>query len=373
MLATLAAGTLFVVARLASYGWDPSGFVYAGDRFVDPAKAPPGLTVRRNAIGFDGTGFYRLALNPFTRRVEDHGIVLDLPSFRHQRILYPILVWAASGGGRPAAVPWALIGVNLACFAAVGWLGAAVAGALGRAPAWGLAFGLYPGFALSLGLDTAEVVAAALALGGILALVRRRPALAAAAFVAAMFARETTLLVPIGVGLAWLAARLRRAPAPGPAYLFALPGAAYVAWQAFLTRWWGHVPLARGGAIDLAAPMVGLVGAAPGWVETAPALAAFHFLLVAGLLAFGLWVARSLRSSAAPAFARWGAAAGLVLALLWSDDIWLHHWGFLRAFTETYLLGVVTLLGAGSPRLYRLAAGVGGLWMAICINVLLHP
>src|SRR5688572_15367544 len=123
----LLAGSIFVVLRLESYDWNPTGFVHAGDRFVNVREAPPELLVRRNEVGFDGTGFYRFALTPFTRDRVDRGIELDIPSFRHQRILYPLLAWAASGGGGSAAAGWALIAVNLAGFAGLGLVGGSLA------------------------------------------------------------------------------------------------------------------------------------------------------------------------------------------------------------------------------------------------------
>jgi hypothetical protein len=371
-LVALLIGSIFVVLRLQSYDWNPTGFVHAGDRFVDPRAAPPNLVIRRNEVGFDGTGFYRLAIDPFSRERTAQGIEWDLPAFRHQRILYPLIAWAGSGGGNPSAAGWALIAVNLAGFAGLGFVGGLLARDAGRHALWGLLLPSYPGFAVSLGLDTAEIVAALLGSLGILLVMRRRFASATFALVAAMLTRETTLLIAIGVALGWVIARMRRSESRPPVWVFALPGAAYVAWEIFLHGWLGEWPLATGSSVDVAAPLTGLVRAAQDWPRTDGTQATYQYILVVAMIAFVATVALAMRRSALPTFAMLAFGAGAVLATLYSDAIWLHHWGFLRAFTETYVLGAVLILTSGIG-LQRVAVASGALWVSIAINLVLHP
>lgn len=372
MIVALLAASVFILLRLDSYDWNPTGFVHAGDRFVHAEDAPDDLIIRSRAVGFDGTGFYRFALNPATREVYEHGIVLDIPAFRHQRILYPLVVWAVSGGGRPAAVGWALIAVNLAAFGAISWLGGALAQRLGRSPWWGLVLPAYPGFAISLGLDTAEVMASALGLAALLALERERYVWASTLFTAAMLTRETTLLFVIGIAVARLVLRLTDARRI-PAHVFMTPLTGYFLWQLALWWWWGALPLRQGSGVDITFPLLGLMQAAPDWPSTSGTQAAFHYILLAAIIVFVVEVVRNLSSSAAPEHLRIGAAFAVILCVLLSDDIWLHHWGFLRAFTELYLLGGMVLLGSAGSRLDRLLVGSGGLWTAIAVNLTTHP
>lgn len=372
MVVALLAGLVFVLFRLSSYDWNPTGFVHAGDRFVHAEDAPADLLIRRNAVGFDGTGFYRIALDPVTREVYANGIVLDLPAFRHQRILYPLIVWAAAGGGRATAVGWGLIAVNLAAFAAVGWIGGALAVRLGRRPWWGLALAAYPGFAISLGLDTAEIVASAIALGGLLLIERRSYGWATLSFTAAMLARETTLLIVIGIAVASLVARRnedRKIPVP----VFAAPLIAYIAWQLALWWWWGTLPLRQGSGVDITLPLVGLLQRIPDWTSDSSTQAAFHYVLLAAIVLLVVEVLRRTSTSQAPIHIRIAAVLSLALAALLSDDIWLHHWGFLRALSEPYLLGTVVLLASERTRLDRLLLGSAGLWTAIAVNLAVHP
>ena len=372
-LAALVVATTFVTLRLQSYDWNPTGFVHAGGLFVDSAAAPAGLLVRRGEVGFDGTGFYRLALNPVTTSVAERGIEFDLPAFRQQRILYPLLAWAVVGGGRAQAVPWALIGINLAAFFALGWLGGSLAVAFGRSTWWGLAVPAYPGFAVALGLDTAEIVAAAFALAGTLALVRSRLAWATAAFTAAMFTRETTLLFVFGAAIAWAVARRTGRRTSYGVAVFVVPLTSYIAWQGILWHLWGTLPLRQGGGLDIAFPLFGLFKNVAGWPSTDAKQAAFHYILAIAMAVFFITVVRESRRTSVPNFVRLGAGLALALSLLLSEAIWLHHWGFLRAFTEAYLLGTLVLLGSSRVRLDRFLIASCTLWMAIAVNLLAHP
>ena len=54
---------MFVTCRLITMDGDPSRFVLAGSRFVDPGAAPRTLHVEP-ADGYDGQFFYLLALAP---------------------------------------------------------------------------------------------------------------------------------------------------------------------------------------------------------------------------------------------------------------------------------------------------------------------
>lgn len=373
-LIALLVGAVFVVIRLGSYDWNATGFVHAGDRFVNPAQAPSDLIVRRNEVGFDGTGFYRFALNPSTRDRFEHGIELDIPAFRHQRILFPLIAWGLSAGGRSGAVGWALIAVNLAGFAGIGYVAGALAKHVGRDALWGLLLPFYPGFAVSLGLDTAEIVAAFFASCGILLLLRERFGLATLALVAAMFTRETTLLIAMGIGLSWVIARKTRRPEQDatPSFVFIVPAVAYGVWEIILRWWWGEWPLSGGSAVDVAAPFTGLVEAARGWPQTDGTQAAYQIILVAAMAAFITTVFIAARRSSPPYAILIAFGAGTLLAVLYSRAIWLHHWGFLRAFTETYLLGAIVILRSGVG-LRRVTIASGALWVSIAINLALHP
>ncbi|MCU1355632.1 MAG: hypothetical protein JWM89_1050 [Acidimicrobiales bacterium] len=244
----LAAGLLaltFVGALLVRADGDPSLLVHAGapcatpsasaadpacdglsaaERAATPldshaAAAPGSLAVQAADEAFDGQFFYRLGVSPWSKDARVAGVQFDLPALRNSRWGYGALAFVASGGD-PDLVPWALVGLNLAAAVAVGAIGGGLARATGRHAGWGLLLALWPGFAYSLSLDTSELVAAAFALGALLALRQRRWAGAAALFACAVLTRDTTAVVPFGVAVAgawtWFASRRGGAPMVDP-------------------------------------------------------------------------------------------------------------------------------------------------------------
>jgi hypothetical protein len=158
-----------------------------------------------------------------------------------------------------------------------------------------------------------------------------------------------------------------------PAHVLMVPLGGYFVWQLTLWWWWGTLPLRQGSGVDITLPLFGLIQRLPDWPSDSSSQAAFHYILLAAIVLFVIDVVRKLSSSAAPEHVRVGAVFAVFLCLLLSDDIWLHHWGFLRAFTELYVLGAIALLGSAGYRLDRLLIGASGLWTAIAVNLTTHP
>jgi hypothetical protein len=104
--------TLFIGLRWYFGGQDITAFIQAGSDFVHTDQLPAPVKVYPGQ-GYDGQFFYRLALDPTNFSQEDYGIVIDHPSYRIQRIVYPALAWIFSGFGQPGLVPWSLVLVNI--------------------------------------------------------------------------------------------------------------------------------------------------------------------------------------------------------------------------------------------------------------------
>lgn len=360
-----------VTLRLSTFDWNPTGFVWASDLVVERDEAPPSLLVRSEISGFDGTGFYRFALDPFTRERTDFGILLDHPAFRHQRVLYPLVVWAATGGDA-VRVGWALIALNLIGLIAIAWLGARIVLDQGGRAAWGWIFAANPAVALSLGLDTAEIVAATFLLATILALRRGRFASATAALTLAMLARETTLVLAAGGGLAWLWARARKRDPLVPLWVFLVPAIAYGIWEVVLRWWWGHWALASGAGLDITLPFVGIARGAADWFPLDEALDGLHVVLLVAIVLFVATAGRSLVRVAGLPHERAALGLAMVVVALTSDAIWFHHWRFLRATSELYTLGALVILSDARAPAYRLGVAPA-IWLALWINMLLFP
>ncbi len=81
----------FAGMRLQAADWDPVSLAEVGGRYSD-LRAD-------DEEGYDGQFVYYVALNPDPTSV---GPRLDVPAYRYQRILYPILPGARSGPGKGA-------------------------------------------------------------------------------------------------------------------------------------------------------------------------------------------------------------------------------------------------------------------------------
>ena len=360
----LAAGLLYLLflsLLLARVGGDASTFVTAGDRLADPARTPPGLSVRAGSNGYDGQFFYRLALDPWPSDPTGRGITLDNPPYRQQRLLYPLLAGALALG-QPLALPWTLIGVNLTALLALAWLAGALAQRLGRHALEGLLLALYPGFLFSLARDLPEPLEAAWLLGAALAWRSGRCWLAGGLLTLAVLTRETALLA----AGCWLLAALLGTSGPlrdrlrrsGP---LLLPLAAGLLWQAALLWRWGRLPL-RTGLLGLAPPLAGPL-AFLGLIARFETPLAWAWLAELPLLAgLGVLTASALRGSAARGGEKlaWGAYGLLGISL--TPFIWAEDWAFMRALTGAGLFGGIVLLGSPVARLRR--AGLVGVLAA---------
>jgi hypothetical protein len=263
-VALLAAG-IYVLFRLDAFGWDPSRFVVAGSEYVT-AGAPSTLAVLPGSGGYDGQFFFRLALDPFTTTRIAHGIILDLPAYRQQRIVYPLLAWLFSGGN-PVAAAWALIGVNVAAYAGLGYLAGSLARSYNRNALLGLIVVAYPGFLMSLSRDLCEIVATFFLLASLLALRKQRYLSSALLMTLAILSKETTIVVAGAMGLDWVLTLVRnywRARHGRPALhndwcgwakiVFLVPLLVESVWQVVLDLTWGTTGIPPG-RLDLILPL----------------------------------------------------------------------------------------------------------------------
>jgi hypothetical protein len=277
-LLVLLAGTAFVGARLWVHGGDASAFVAAGDEVTRPAEAPE-LTVRHDDLGYDGQFFHRLARNPFSRQAREFGTRLDRPAYRQQRIGYPLVTWALTGGRAPL-VPWALIGVNLASLGVLALLAARLSLDAERPAWWGLVAAAWPGLLVALAYDLSEVLAGTLLLAVLLALRRRSWIWATLALTAAGLTRETTLVLAAGLLIAGIASSrvgdrrgvrhlLGNRPATAPVWVGVVPIAVAGLFRVALTAWWSGVP-DTGPAIPsfVGVPFLPLLRQLGDWVTT---------------------------------------------------------------------------------------------------------
>lgn len=235
----------FVIYRLAGAGWDPVAVAEIGSRFAegDPAGSE----------GYDGQFAVYMALDPDPESVSSR---LDEPAYRYQRALYPFL-GRVLGLGRPDWIPWALIAVNVAAHTIATYAVAASLDAAGQWVGFSLLYGLWAGVIGGVGLDLHEPLAYGLVAVGFLLRQKGELRWSAAAFGAAVFAKETTLAFLLAVLVAdGLEGRWRRTYVVYGSSLFA-----FGAWQLWLLSTFGEFGLGSGGAMATAfewLPFMGL-------------------------------------------------------------------------------------------------------------------
>jgi hypothetical protein len=252
--------------------------------------------VIRPGKGYDGQWFLGQAYDPLLRGHLADGF--DMPRYRARRPLLAMAGWLLAAG-RPAAVPAALLAVEVL---AVG-VGCAAAGRLlagaGRSRWWGLGFAAIPGVVVGVMFGTAEPLGVALAAVGLSLTAERRLLPAAVAFAGAGLTKETYLGFA-GAAAVWLLLRAggRFRERLRAAATVLVPGAV------LLGAWWWYVDAMippsrtdRAGLDSIAAPFFGWSHtlariAGGGYVPDAPVgvlgpaslVASFALLVVAVVL-----------------------------------------------------------------------------------------
>jgi len=368
LIALAAAGAEVVARVLLRLGGNVSGLALIGNVYGHPGQLPAGVRVFHYA-GYDGQFYYRMARNPASLHWSAYGVTLD-QWYRLVRMGYPVLAWLGSAGV-PAALPWALVAINLLAIGAIGVLGGVAAQRAGRHALWGLLLAGYFGFATSVARDLTEPLAAACLLGGILACRRRRFLLAAGLFAFGALTRETALVAPFALGVTRLVAFARRRGRPGAEDLaWLVPGAAFVAWEVVLKRATGVFPILGDGGKNAGVPLLAAlraighnVGHPTSPVPGAPAAVIIWDLEFLVLAAFAVAALLALRRTSVPVYER--AAFVLYLAEIFclAPTNW-DGYADLRSFTEVYLLAVLILFAA-PRRLWWCAACAAPLFVTV--------
>jgi hypothetical protein len=323
--------------------------------FTNAKQLPPGAMIADpHAAGYDGQFYYRLALDPFNWNKTAYGITMD-QSYRYTRIGYPVLAWLASLG-QHQLVPLALVAINLVCVAAMAFVGGMFAREAGRHALWGLAFAAYFGLVISVGRDTAEPLAEACMLGGLLAYRHNKLLLTTILFTVGAITRETILLAPAAIAVIRLVAMARRRLRPGLADLtWVVPAAAYGVLELavhFVVK--GEFPLLASGSRNLSLPFTAMLDALKydiGHISTAHLspidIALLEYATLAIFILAGLAV---LLVTTAPPHERLAFVFFVLQLGLLSSQIWTSTFGDGRSLIEPYLMALILLLA--TPRQY---------------------
>ncbi len=233
LIVTLAAAA-YLGWVLAASGGSPLALADVGTKYGVPDPA--------GTEGYDGQFNYFIALYPDPLRAEPH---LDVPAYRYQHILYPLLARVIALGS-DAAIPWTLAGINLVCLAVFCFLAGELLAQRGASRWAAVPIGLWAGLLGAVRLDLSEPLALALIAGALVLAgprLDRRIPLAALLLALAMLAKETML--PFVVGwTAWLITQREFRKGAG----IALALFPFLGLQIWLWRVFGSWGLGSGGA-----------------------------------------------------------------------------------------------------------------------------
>ncbi len=361
LITALLVALVIAILLIRDHG-DASRIVHAGPPSTSAANAPSSLTVRPPNQAYDGQFFYRLGVSPFSTAPEVSGVTFDLPALRNARWLSGALAWLLSAGN-PAAVPWALLFINFVAAIALGAVAGALARNSGRHAAWGLLLALYPGYAFTLTLDTSELLAGALVLGGLYAGRRSRWTVAAGLFVLAVLARDTAASIPAGIAAGGALQLLRRRPGVGPLLAGASGVVAFAGWEAVQRARFYAWPFVQSRKNNLSGPFTGLVKELGKDLPPHSAAAAFRLLSIVVLIAVIGLAAFALRTTEIPFVERvaWLPAIAVVITL--NAYLWSGATAFMRAGSESFLMSMLVLLGNRARYAAIVAIPACGLWV----------
>ena len=209
--AALLSAAAGVAASLHWVEWDTSALVRMHDTLPLAklaVRSDPGFRLRTNSGFYDGAYFYAIARDPLATG-EAHQLLRESPYYWGHPA-YGWLTWIASGGGRPGAIPDALLAVGLLSITVAGAAASLLARAVGWSPWGGLVVALNPGLLFAVNHDTSESLGAALLLLALVAYARGRRRSAIGLLAALCFVKEPLVLVPLAIA----AAELWRTQAP---------------------------------------------------------------------------------------------------------------------------------------------------------------
>jgi hypothetical protein len=335
---------VFVSIRLEQH--DALWFVHIGSQFLSAADTSnvirPSLGAQ-NTFGYDGQYYFAVAADP----AHAHDYIQSQAGIVYSRIFYPAVSRAASGGS-VAALPYAMLVVNL--LAVLVGTAAVALWLLARdfSPWPALLYGLFPGLIVTVFRDLTEPLAFALAALAVLAFDRARPrrlVVSAVLFALAVLTRETILPFALA-GAAALALgdrRWRRAAAFAAGTCGPL-----LVWRLIVKLWLNEPTQEVGHERGWVLPLHGIWSwwpfDNPHWLivltVTLPALAAaagallllrrrrsdvLAGLLLVNVLLYVVWLPRAVYIDYSAASR---AAIGVVLAALYCLPAW---WAFVRA------------------------------------------
>jgi hypothetical protein len=322
----LTIGAALLLRLLVPEDMDATIFLAFGED--EPAQIAYGrellgdVAIRAEA-GHDGKYFFIQANDPWFLDPHRNAAVLDMPLYRGERMLFP-MVAGGFGAFPPAVIVWSLLVSNLIYLGIATALAGRLASFWGASTWLGLAVPLNIGLLYELLIDGSGVLAHACCLAAVYALMREKTWVAALLFAAAALSREVMLAFAVGVFILWwVDRRTLRWP------IVIAPSLALGIWAAYL-MWRLDGISGTGTELSFGAPpFVGLAQAIGPWLRSPDQL----FLNAAILVLVVAFVPLAIRSRLPVA---WGALPFVSLATILSVDVFLETPDLSRAVAPVF-------------------------------------
>jgi hypothetical protein len=233
VLIVLIISIVYLAFRLEKYDWDPVGLAEIGTKF---SEADPD-----GSEGYDGQFAYYVAVEPYPKEVEGN---LDVPAYRYQRILYPLLARTLALGN-DIWIPWTLILVNLLSLLFATWVLTRYLIAIDISQRYALIFGLWAGVVVGVGTDLYEPLAFALVISAWYARLFQRFRLSYLFLTLALLTKEVMIAFWIAALISDISKKRTRVE-----WITVLaPGIVFLLWQVWLWSVFGSPGIASGGAM----------------------------------------------------------------------------------------------------------------------------
>ncbi len=233
----------------AKFHGNITGFFRIGSELpLSPLLNPEQTLIYQGELGYDGQQFLTIALDPGLHN-PDSIAALDHPSYRYRRILYPLLGYLL-GGGNPALIPWALVGLNTLAIAVCTTLVAVYLGERGHPVNSALGLLAIPGIWMVLSLATADLLASGFGLGAIICQQQKKWWLMAFLLALGLLTRETLLIIWLAILLTAIQHRQWRSVA-----MLSLSPLPLAAWLGYIR--WRQLP-GGSGTGNFGFPLVGI-------------------------------------------------------------------------------------------------------------------
>lgn len=241
---TLLVSVILVAGVILFAGGDPLSLVRVGTQFDQGDNM--------GTEGYDGQFIYYIAqdINPTTVAKK-----LDRPSYRYQRVLLPIIAHILSLGNIKI-LPWLLVAIVVVSHFLGTWAVSKLLEGWGINTWYGLVYGLWVGFLLSIRLILPETLAYGLIAGGFLAYIQKRYKISGLLFGLGLFAKEVTILFVCAALLDSLFRRKWRVSL----YMMVFSILPYTIFQGFLWSTFGNPGFGSGGAMATPFELIPFMG-----------------------------------------------------------------------------------------------------------------